>query len=124
MVEKEIDQYRDCEVSFGYTITKPNTDSQGNLIISFDKKQTYKEMLKEKFVKMASSALGSANVSPKFRAFTFKTPIVPTNEEIEEKANTYVRSGDYGDVDMTQSIMSESYQKGYKQALKDLGYEK
>ena len=106
MVEKEIDQYRDCEVSFGYTITKPNTDSQGNLILEFDKTFSIPER---------KSAITVA-------------PIVPTNKEIAQIAEMFVDETEMQSTfcsKTTDEIADYNYYfvSGYKQALKDLGYD-
>jgi hypothetical protein len=115
------DQHREEDKLLTYF----NIDSQGNLILEFDKKQTYEEMLEEKFIKMASSALGSANVSPEFRDWVFKAPIVPTDEEIKQKAISEVDGKTESNIDSPlRKRLEQMYISGYKQALKDLGYEK
>jgi len=88
-------------------------DSQGNLLLKFSKtnidRLPYPELVKE--------------MSKYYKDIPIiEKPSIPTGEEIEDKARTFVKSGDYGDPDITQSIMAESYVSGYKQALKDLGY--
>jgi hypothetical protein len=100
------------------------TDSQGNLILEFDKKQTYEEMLKEKFVKMASSALGTTDVSPEFRDWVFKAPIIPTYEKINNMASDYAVEKCRIMKNMKcLTARKTAYIDGYKQALKDLGYD-
>lgn len=105
--EKDINQYIDNDCSFGYIIEIPKLDKAGNAILSI--KQEVK-------------------------------PVVPTDEEIEKKAEQSATEWWTSEPDPESDTLFTKefnsikekwakqdyccgYEDGYKQALKDLGYE-
>lgn len=102
-------------------------DFQGNLILEFDK-QPLKEIMDSVFDKWeATNKIVTSHLEK-----AVKVSIIPTDEEIEEKAEEYANLfWDANSLDTTlidESRMWDAgkvnYQNGYKQALKDLGYDK
>lgn len=94
------------------------TDSQGNLILEFDKKPI-------PFPTVSSDMTVTLGKGINKESYAVKQ--IPTDVEIEEKAEMY--SENTVDIDWNHSIRKElliqcekDYISGYKQALKDLGY--
>ena len=105
--------------------TEADIDSKGNLLLEFDKKPL-ETTITESFIKMATSATGSAFVTPEFAAIG--KPFIPTDEEIEEKFKELYKDNrmDFKGLSTPLHPLFTAflnYQYGYKQALKDLGYE-
>ena len=83
---------------------------QGNLLLNFAEKKSRTPL----------AHVGAGNVE----AIYSKKPTIPTDEDIEQKAiNIYPPLGEYY-TGMYVTDCRNSFIKGYKQALKDLGHEK
>jgi hypothetical protein len=104
---------------YGLETDMLHIDPKGNLKLEFPGEKLESTMT-EAFIKIATSATGSAFVTPEFA--TIGKPSIPTQEEIELKSVIY-RSNSvlWGDGDSAMCL-ENGYVDGYRQALKDLGH--
>ena len=98
---------------------KKKTGEQGNLILQFPSKD---QLLKEQ--QDAQSAMWSDAEDKALIEEAFKPKQVPTDEEIDAKGReVYFRRTGVVFAEESRTDMVIGYREGYKQALKDMGYE-
>lgn len=98
-------------------VEKLNLDPQGNLLLEFGEK---KKMLQD--ISSGASSKWQENAESHREMRELAKPSIPTNEEIEEKAESYALQFLQEDEKETDSVNRKmAYKEGYKQTLKDLG---